>query len=149
MKSVTRNDRRGFAMLTAIALVALVGVAMAAVLALVQLDLRRTADALVEAQLRQMLLAGERAARERLDATGTDGPRAAEAAPASLPAALAADGGALEVTLTSATPAAGKEVEVTVRARLGERSAAQTLRYEHTPEGWRPRSATLLTPGGS
>jgi hypothetical protein len=149
MKRVTPAKRRGFAMLTAVALVALVAMALAAVLALVRLDLGRTADALDEAQLRQMLLAGEHAARERLDAAGEAAPRTDEAVPISLPPALAADGGAVDVTvLPRASRAAAEVVEVTVRARLGEKAASQTLRYERTSRGWRATAAALTVPGG-
>ena len=98
-----RCPRRGFAMIVAVALVALVAVALGAVMSLFRLDLDRTANALEQAQLRQMLLAGERAARGQLE-TVTANPQGAQGpAPVvvALPAALVADGGALSVSVTT------------------------------------------------
>jgi hypothetical protein len=55
-----------------------VGVAMAAAGAVFRLDLRRTAAAVQDAQLRQLLVAGERAAREALPVAGAGAGAVAE-----------------------------------------------------------------------
>jgi hypothetical protein len=128
-------------MLTAIALVALVGVAMAAAASVFGLDLRRTAAVVGDAQLRQLLVAGERAARQNLpmDAAaavgGFDG-----AVP--LPPALAERGATLALRVAPADPSAAA-AEATVEAALAGRVARQTLRYERGPAGWRLAAAEL------
>jgi hypothetical protein len=137
-KPAPHCDARGFATLTAIALVALVAVAMAAAAAVFRLDVRRTAAAVDDAQLRQMLLAGERAARARLDARA-GAPAAAAGEAVALPPPLAAAGATLRISI--APDAAG--AAATVEAALAGRAAAQTLRYERGPGGWRLASAEL------
>jgi len=137
-------DRRGFAMLTAIALVALVSVAMAAAAAVFRLDVRRTASAAEEAELRELLMAGERIARERLASAGGDDPRAGmEAVP--LPPSLAADGGSLRLIVTPG-PASGT-MQVIVEAAVPGRSMSQALRYERGPNGWGLGGAGLISLG--
>lgn len=136
-------------MLTAIALVALVAVAMAAVGSMFRLNLRRTGEALADAQLRQLLIAGERAARERLasakasDAVPSNAVRAFDHS-VPLPAPLAAAGGSLKLRIQ---PARGDNtaatVEATVEAALEGRSLSQALRYERGPAGWTLAAAEL------
>ena len=139
--------RRGMAMLIAVALVSLVGMAIAAVLALVRLELTRTADTLEDAQLRQMLLAGETAAREKLSAMTGDVPKAGEEVSVPLPAALAADGAALHLRI-AAGPDAGTLTtrEVVVEATVGRRTLGQRLNYERDGGDWRLSGVVLGRP---
>jgi hypothetical protein len=128
-------------MLTALALVALVAVAIAAALSVFRLDLRRTAGAVDDAQLRQLLLAGQRAVRDRL-------PRDAGAVPTieqpmALPPPLAAEGA---VRLHLRPGAARDTADAGIEARLGNRTATQTLRYERGPTGWSLVSADPAPP---
>ena len=127
-------SRRGFAMLTAIALVALVAVAMAAAASVFRLDLRRTVTGAEDAQLRQLLFAGERIARAKLPRE--DGKVESAAGPVQLPPALAAQGASMNVGVAPKADNADAAV-ATVEATLGGRAAAQTLRYERGPGGWR------------
>ena len=142
--------RPAFAMIMAVALVALVALALGAVLSLFRLDLDRTARAVEQAQLRQMLLAGERAAREQLETAPPDAANAAQGAPVSvpLPAALSANGAALELKFA---PVAGTDgapaAQVTVVATLERGTMTQTLGYEKGPQGWRLMRATLAPTG--
>jgi hypothetical protein len=135
------HTRRGFAMLTAIALIGLVAVAMAAAAAVFRLDLRRTTAVMEDAQLRQLLVAGERAAREKLPAA--PGPVSASEAPVSLPPALTTRGATLAVHLSKGPE--GDDAIATVEAALAGRVATQTLTYQRGPAGWRVASATLPT----
>jgi type II secretory pathway component PulK len=67
--TVTRTAsrrRRGFAMLTALALISIVGLGLAAMAALFASEARRSAQQRDDAQLRQLLLAGEVAVRGAL-----------------------------------------------------------------------------------
>jgi hypothetical protein len=130
-------------MLTAIALIALVGVAMAAAAAVFKLDLRRTAAVLEDTQLRQLLVAGERAARDKLPAAGVV---AESNGPVSLPPPLAARGASLSLHVSSGQTET--EATATVEAALEGRVASQTLHYERSPAGWRLGSAELRTPPG-
>ena len=133
-----RRTRHGFAMLTALALVALVAVAMAAALSVFRLDLRRTAGTVDDAQLRQLLLAGQRAARDRLPRDAGAVPTIEQ--PVALPAPLAAEGA---VTLRLRRGASRDTADVGVEARLGNRTATQTLHYERRPVDWSLVSADL------
>ena len=135
------RQRRGFAMLTAIALIALVGVAMAAAAAVFRLDLRRTAAAVRDAQLRQLLVAGERAARETLPAGGAVTQSNQSVA---LPPAVAARGASLAVRFDPGQK--DGDATATVEAALEGRAATQTLHYERGPAGWRLASAALNPP---
>ena len=139
------RQRRGLAMLTAIALIALVGVAMAAAGAVFRLDLRRTAASVQDAQLRQLLVAGERAAREALPAAGAGAGAVTESDhPVALPPALAARGASLTVRFEPGQKDA--DATATVEAALEGRVASQTLHYERGPAGWRLASAAVNSP---
>src|SRR5829696_5024687 len=103
---VAARDRRAFATVAAVVLIGMAGMVFVALTALVGHDLRRTARAGAEAQLRQLLTAGEVAAAASLD-------RPAGAEEVAVPAALAADGAKLTVARGDA---AGDERPVTVDA---------------------------------
>ena len=123
--------RRGFAVLTAIVLTALVAVAMTAALSVFRANVRRTAAALDDAQLRQLLLAGERVARQRLAAPPAP---AGQGGPVELPPSLSQDGATLRVD--AAGPATERAAVFRVIVTLGGRRASQTLQYEAGAGGW-------------
>jgi hypothetical protein len=125
-------------MLTAIALIALVGVAMGAAASVFKLDLRRTAAVLEDTQLRQLLVAGERAARDKLPAAGAV---AESNGPVPLPPPLAARGASLAVHVSGGQTET--EATATVEAALEGRVMSQILHYERGPAGWRLLAAAI------
>src|SRR4051812_17106737 len=88
--------RTGFATATSMAVVALAAVALASLAALLVSDGRRTRNALDDAQLRQLLLAGADDAGRRV---GADDGGPAGGAPLVLPPDLAAGGGSVRLTV--------------------------------------------------
>jgi hypothetical protein len=137
---------RAFATLTALGLVVVVGIAITALTALVAQDVKRSIRQSEEAQVRQLLLAGELAARASL------GAKAAGQANVPLPPELSSAGYSLRVEdVTSddrvdaaiATPVADVHVRVTAYRPDG-RTASQHLRYGRTDAGgWQLRTAEL------
>src|SRR4051812_1565563 len=71
MKALQLNSRRGFALITAVTLIGLVAMALAAVTLLFSANVRRTRDALADAQLRQLLLAGAQVATEQASSSAS------------------------------------------------------------------------------
>ena len=130
--------RRAFATVAALGLIAVVGVTLAAVATLLTSDVKRTRRAADDAQLRQLLVAGEAAARASL--AGTDQPREVAL---KLPTELESTGITLTIErLDGGNPADGVQFRVTARGGDG-RSVAQTLRYTRAAEGWRLDAAEL------
>ena len=136
----SHHHRGGFASLTAIALIAIVGLGLAAMASLFAGETRRAVRLRDEAQLRQLLLAGEVAARDAL-ARG-ERRRAVELPPelASLGTTLTfepADGG-------GARARDAREARLRVTARSGEgRVVSQTLTYTGSGPAWTLHSAEL------
>ena len=119
----SRSSRRAFATITAITLLALVGIALAAMGTLLVADARRTRAATSEAQLRQLLLAGAAAAEERVRNLP---PVAAEQAwEVPLPA-----GADASLTVRLERDDAPATHRVRVAATVGERTAGQVLTYD-------------------
>ena len=137
-RTISRRSRRGFAVLTAIVLTALVAVAIAAALSVFRTNLSRTAAVASDAQLRQLLLAGERVARARL-ASPADG--AGQGERVELPAALPQDGATLHIDAVGPRTEGAAAFRVT--ATLSGRRASQTLRYENRAGGWALADAEL------
>ena len=130
--------RRAFATIAALGLIAVVGVTLAAVATLLAGDVKRTRRAAEDAQLRQLLLAGEAAARATLGATNQPGEVALK-----LPSELESAGITLMIErLDNADSAENVQFRVTARGGDG-RSIAQTLRYTRAAEGWRLQTAEL------
>jgi type II secretory pathway component PulK len=94
MRAMTTN-KRGFAMLVALTLIVLVGAVSAALATLLAADARRTRDEATQAQLRQLMFAGEVTAREMLDQQSSGN----QQIDVSLPAELARDGAMVKVRL--------------------------------------------------
>lgn len=137
--------RPGFASVTAVILIALVGAALAAAVTLLGAESRRTRSAVEDAQLRQLLLAGEAGARQHLARRGAaDG----TAVPLALPADLSAAGARVELRFSP--DEAGDSCEVRVDASLGRRRASQSLRFNRGNRGteWQLVAAELNPPDG-
>jgi hypothetical protein len=131
--TVRRN--RAFAAITALALVGIVGVTLATLTAVFARDVKRSLRQQDEAQLRQLLIAGEIAARESLGQPG-----AGETA-VTVPQELASAG--ISLTWERLGEIKNEGVEVRVIARVGDgRSLSQSLRYVKTEKGWQLQDAT-------
>lgn len=129
---------RGFASVTAIALIAPVSLALMMLMSLLHSDVRRTAGGLVDAQIRQLLIAGQIAARKEIE-KGSGG-QDSIARPLALPPGLTADGASLAVRIVSVTPS---EAEVRVEAQIGRDLGAQTLRFRQSNGAWTLASVNL------
>jgi hypothetical protein len=129
----------GFATLMAIALVAMAGVAFVAIASMMRHDVRRTRRAVAEAQLRQMLSAGEEAVRSQLDATGGG----ENGATREVPVPRMTGESEARLTLTVAPVAdAGLRV-ILVEATMDGFHAAQQLRYSRHDGKWTLVAAVL------
>ncbi len=136
----TTASNRGLAIVAAVVLIGLTGVAFVGLASLVRHDLRRTAHARGEAQLRQLLLAGERAAAASLDRPGQGIQNVA------LPAELAAEGATLSITPGDA---AGETRVLDVDAGHMSLRASQRLTYERREGRWALVGAELSPTSGT
>ena len=138
MKPVDRrHTSRGFASITAIALISIVGLALAALASLFASETRRTGLQRDDAQLRQLLIAGEVATRQALA-------RGERKGAVELPADLAAAG----TTLTFAPDGDGDAGATDPRLRVTARTAdgrvqSQVLTYRPDGQRWTLRTADL------
>lgn len=135
------RSRKGFATATAVALIGLVALASGAILTLFNTELRRTRQTAEEAQLRQLLVAGERAAAELLSARPEPGEGEQTVA---LPSFLAGEG--VKLSLHFEPPGGAGPVNVRVEATLGRTGLAQVLRYERSADAFKLAGATLEQP---
>jgi hypothetical protein len=131
---------RGLAIVAAVVLIGLTAVAFVALASLVRHDVRRTAQTRGEAQLRQLLLAGERAAAASLATPG----QGMQSVP--LPAALSAEGASL--SFTPGDPA-DETRTVDVDAAYAGFRASQRLKYQRQNGKWLLVRADLLQALGS
>lgn len=138
-----RRPARGFAMLTALAAVAIVAASLLAIGALLVADARRTARAADEAQLRQLLLAGAAIAHDRARHWPDRPP--AERSDVPLPPDLIAHGASLRIE--AAPDAAGERIEVHVSAARGGRTQRQVLHYRRQDGAWKLTGAGLEPTG--
>jgi type II secretory pathway pseudopilin PulG len=129
-------QRRGFVTLTAIALFVIVGMAIVAAASLFATEIRRSRAEAADAQLRQLLLAGESMAPQALvDWNG----QPQQTFFMILPKELERDDARLSLTAKSIDSG----VEVVVDASLGRRHGWQTLRFTKTAGGMKLTSAIL------
>lgn len=131
---MTRRPRNGFATATAMAVVALAAVALASLAALLASDGRRTRDALNDAQLRQLLLAGADEAGRRV---GADDAGAGGGTTVALPPDLEAAGGSVRLTVDPSGFGGGDVRVVHVEATYAGRRGGQVLRFRREGGGWR------------
>jgi hypothetical protein len=131
------RDRRGFALIMAISLIILAGAALVTMSAGVVAEVKKTRSDAVEAQLRELLIAGSAAARGAVTAAGPKAPAAPMAV--AVPADLTIEAAALKLTPVQAD---GK-LEITVEARFANRRANQILTYTRQGEVWKLTDARL------
>jgi hypothetical protein len=127
-----RHDRTGFATLTAVAIIGIVAVCFAAMAAMFATDLKRNARLTEEAQLRQLLIAGESVSR-----AGTVEKKTV----VKLPEELTADGMTLSI---EPVEKAGNEQRFRITATASNaRSVSETLAYTRDGDHLTLRSAEL------
>lgn len=136
---VIRRQRRGFIMLMALAILAIVGVAILALASAMSYDGQRTFENTTRSQLDQMLLAGAVEAREHLK---QNTPKEGETWDVELPDALTEQNASLHIAVESADDT---KLAVNVLARIDERSAEQTLRFDRQGDAWKLASAEIPT----
>ena len=127
---------RGFVMLMALAVIALVAVAILVLAAAMSYDGQRTFDRARAAQLDQMLLAGAAEASNHLK-NGT--PKSGESWDIDLPAALTDQSGTLRSTVESSDDL---HIVFNISARLSNRSAEQQIRFNRTENAWKLAETT-------
>ena len=134
--NLTGRHRRhhGFAAIMAISLIILVGAALVVVSSGIVADVKKTRNDAVDAQLRELLIAGEAVAARDVAAAPD-----AKAVAVALPPELAAEGAALKLT-----PARdGEKVTVGVDAEFAHRRARQVLTFTRDGDRWKLVDARL------
>jgi hypothetical protein len=129
-----RVHRRGMALLMAVLMISIVAGSLAALTLAFAAQAKRTTRHAQEAQLRQLLLAGQVAA-QRGGGQSANGE-------VSLPAELRSAGASVRYEMIPGSGA--DQMQVRVMARLGEgRSMTQTLRFARNVDRWELRAAEL------
>jgi hypothetical protein len=131
-----RQKPGGFATISAVALIGLVGATLAALAVAFSTDAKRSTRQNDDAQLRQLLIAGEMAVRTSLESGGTaDGK-------VDLPAELAVAG--LSVRYEKAGEDQPNSAHIRVMARMSEKhSANQIVSFHRNGNRWELQSAEL------
>jgi type II secretory pathway pseudopilin PulG len=126
----------GFALMMTLVLIGMVAITLASLGMTTYLQIQRTQLETQQAQLRQLLLAGEQAARARLSTSAPiDGAM-------TLPDSLTSD----EAALTLRSENVGQDqATVYIDATLGRRQMSQTVHFIRQGEVWRLDSAELGT----
>ena len=126
--------QRGFAFMLSIALIIMLGMALAAMSSLLGTEIRRTRRQTSDAQMRQLLTAGTRAAQSHLE----DHDRALAEVDVHLPATL--PDARLLLRIGGGPDATRARAEV--RAVLGGDRARQTVTFRHDGTGWPIQAAS-------
>lgn len=129
---------RGFATVAAVVLIGMASVAFLGMAALARHELVRTRRAAADAQLRQLLLAGQAASDARLSADAAPTPGAVVI---ELPAVLAEPGGRLTIHVQRGDSTDARRVEVLAAAEGW--TASQSLNYTRDGARWRLAGAEL------
>lgn len=140
-----QTNRGGFALLMAIIMMTLLGIALAAMSAAFAYQAKRTGNVRRDAQLRQLLLAGADAVAERAQQWPADA--AEQKWTVELPKALAGDGASLAVTVQKTASADAAKLIAVVRAAIDGMSENQTLTLTRIDGRWRISQALLGEPG--
>jgi hypothetical protein len=122
--------------LTALAMLGLAGMAMVTMASHFASEARRTMDSQIQTQLRQLLVAGGIAARQRIESPAAT---ADHAWYLPLPTDLADQQATLTVKLTTGA----RDATATVGARVGGKAAQQTLRFARDGNRWQLVDARL------
>jgi hypothetical protein len=118
----------------AVMLVAVVGAALSALTISISAEAKRTARQSEDAQLRQLLLAGQLAAQASFGQ--------ANRGDVAVPPALKSAG--ISVRYETIAGSSANEMNTRIVARLGNgRTAEQTLRFARVADGWQLRAAEL------
>ncbi len=127
------NNRGGFATLTAVSIIGIIAVCFAAMAAMFAADVKRNHRLSEEAQLRQLLIAGESFARAgKVD----------KRVEVKLPEELASFG--MKLSIEPVGDVAGNEVRLRVTASAAEsRAMSETLTYAREGEHFTLRTAEL------
>ena len=126
----SRRRSRGFVLLLALSLMAVVIAAAADLSLAVGSQYQRTRTAVVDAQLRQLLMAGCEAARQQI----VDGRAATTAVTVALPDELASNGGVLTVTALAGNTE--DDAAMTIEARFGGHRESELIRFHRAGAGW-------------
>jgi len=124
-------------MLTAILILALVAVAIAALASATTSDAKRTIRKWESAQLDQMLLAGAADAVARLKSGTSEQGRSWSV---DIPDELAGDEASVNGSITSST---SESLSIQISARLGDRRARQILTFKRAGASWQLADAKL------
>jgi hypothetical protein len=138
MRKMQRQSH-GFIMLMALAILAIVGVAILALASAMSYDGKRTFENATRSQLDQLLLASATEAREHLKQATL---KAGDSWDIELPDVLTEQNGSLHIVVASADDA---KLTLDVLAKIDERSAEQTLRFNRDDDGWKLASAEIPT----
>ena len=133
-----QRDSRGFAMITAIIMMAVVSAALVVISRQFRFEATRTRVELDDGQLRQLLLAGAQDAAERAEKWRKHPPLATWEL--KVPAALRGEGAAVSV---SATSIGSDRAEVRIDARFHGRHQSQLLHLSVQDKGWQVRDAAF------
>ena len=125
-----RGGKRGLALMAVIMMMVLVGAAIVAMGVLFTGEVKRTRSALAGAQLRQMLLAAEPAAREEL---------ARGIAERDVTVSMPVNGGTMSMHVSGS----GEKAVVRAQARIGQMAAVSVMTYGRTDKGWVVEGAVL------
>jgi type II secretory pathway pseudopilin PulG len=133
-RSLRPHGRRGMAMLMAVMMISIIAAALAALTLSFSAQAKRTARQAQDAQLRQLLLAGQFAAQQSIGHTaGGD---------VALPADLRSEGTSVRYETIPGNKV--DETQIRVVARLdGGRTMTQTLRFTRVADHWELRAAEL------
>jgi hypothetical protein len=131
-----RPYRGAFATVTAVALIGIVGAVLAMLAGLLASQVKRNIAQTQDAQLRQLLIAGEVAVHHSLGGSEV-GPVVVP-----LPPELQSAGLSLSFEILAHNGAKSVDARMTARTVNGH-SLSQTLRYVSTDNGWQLRSAEL------
>jgi hypothetical protein len=126
MKRRARLRRRGVALLMAVMLIAVVGAVLSALTISISAEAKRTMRHAEDAQLRQLLLAGQFAAQTSNAQTPSG--------EVTLPPELKSAGMSVRYEMIGGASADGKLVRILARDGNG-RKASQTLRFAKTGDG--------------
>lgn len=129
-------QQRGFAFMLSVALIIMLGMALAAMSSLLATEIRRTRQQASDAQMRQLLTAGWLAARSHLDRRGP------QAVPVDVPLPRDLPDARLSVRIEPSQSDAD-HATVDVAVSLGESRARQTATFEHVATRWHLQSAVL------
>jgi len=128
------HRRRGFAVLVAVVMISLIGIAMLSLTSLLGADAKRTGRHTAETQLRQWLIAGAVHAVGSLEAEPGLTGEYALAIPEDMPGT--------EIVLSYETENPG-QLKVRVRVRMDDYRAEQVLHFSPSGDGWAPTAALI------